>query len=724
MIRHIPEGIVPFEDCGYARSPLFPFVGQEIILNCLSDSDKKPILEFDRHDIHVHVASFCESGRWQFMLAAFPAAISLQYRFICGQECTPWFPLDVMEKITFTTPIETGKGWIKLRENIYLNYQASASSFTVSIDDHCVDQTILSHDLWTLETGQQQLWSLVQGETKKVTCHEISIGLREDHSIGWQEMIINGSQKHVWGTGERFDHVDQQGHGTCGQVAEHFTQQGQWTYISVPFFMTDSGFGFFRKTGYNVMMDFGENIRISSPAHTGLQDNWFFGTPAQQLSAYMELTGEPVLPPEWVFGLWISANGWCCDDDVNEQLKALQTFDCPASVIVLEAWSDESTFYRWSDKWKNPKEMIKKIKEAGLHLVLWQIPVLKAVKDSSDQEIVQQDRETAIANGWIIRHTDGSPYEIPEKWFAGSLLPDFTNPEACDWWFAKRDHLLSSGVEGFKTDGGEFLFGSNLILADGTVGMDAHNLYPMQYLRAYHDWMTRKGVEGITFSRAGHIGVQSVPIHWAGDQLSTWQELKAQLTAGISAGLSGVIFWGFDIGGFAGELPDAELYLRATALACFSPIMQWHAEPRNGQYYATHDQTFNNDRSPWNLARKLNRPDIIEIACAFARLRERLRPYLWEEAKYCVQNNRPMIAHLCLDYPDDQNAITCNDQYMLGRKYLVAPIVEKGKQWRMVYFPKGEWKHLFTQDNIIGSKRQYMKCPLSEVLVFEKVETK
>ena len=82
--------------------------------------------------------------------------------------------------------------------------------------------------------------------------------------------------------------------------------------------------------------------------------------------------------------------------------------------------------------------------------------------------------------------------------------------------------------------------------------------------------------------------------------------------------------------------------------------MQWHAEPRNGQFYATHDKAFNNDRSPWNLAEKLNDTEIINIAGKFARIRVELRPYLWEEAQHCVNHSRPMMAHLCLDYRPQQ----------------------------------------------------------------------
>lgn len=150
--------------------------------------------------------------------------------------------------------------------------------------------------------------------------------------------------------------------------------------------------------------------------------------------------------------------------------------------------------------------------------------------------------------------------------------------------------------------------------------------------------------------------------------------------------------------------------------------MQWHAEPRSGQFYATHDRAYNNDRNPWNLAEKQNAPEIIEIASAFARLRERLRPYLWEEAQYCVRHGRPMMAQLCLDFPDDPRALDCDDQFMLGRRYLVAPILQKGAHSRTVYLPEGKWRHFFTGERLTGGCEHLLDCPLTEALVFERLE--
>ena len=539
-----------------------------------------------------------------------------------------------------------------------------------------------------------------------------------------QDGKLNG--EHVWGTGERFHAVDQRNSASTGSVTEKFTQQGQQTYLPVPFFFTEQGIGCFRDSNIPVQMSFmnGFTVRQETRGEVLARDYWFFGSPAEILRQFIHHTGKPVLPPDWAFGVWISANGWNCDAEVNAQLAALKQYGYPAEVMVLEAWSDERTFCRWNDSehWADPAETIQRIRKAGLHPVLWQIPVIKKEQDGDPGEQLLRDEREAIGKKYCVFRKDGTPYRIPDGvWFSGSLLPDFTNPEAVDWWFGKRKYLLDMGVEGFKTDGGEFLLDDSACLYNGMTGKEAHNLYAGQYISAYHEFMEKNGVHGITFSRAGYTGAQCCPIHWAGDQLSRWSELRAQLNAGISAGLSGVLFWGFDIGGFAGELPTAELYLRATALGCFSPVMQWHAEPRSGQFYATHEDGFENDRSPWNLADKLGDPRILPISTAFAVLRQKLKPYLIREAAYCTQANRPMMAHLCLDYPEDQAACACDDEFMLGRGLLVCPIVEEGRDSRSVWLPRGTWKHWFTGETFAGEKWYQLPCPLDEILVFERM---
>ncbi|MBR1585348.1 MAG: hypothetical protein IJ662_07415 [Clostridia bacterium] len=534
--------------------------------------------------------------------------------------------------------------------------------------------------------------------------------------------------RHVWGTGERYHAVDLRGGYSDGCVTEQFTQQGEKTYLPVPFFMTDQGLGCLVDTSIPVRMDFRDGFTIEQQTRENilLREIWFFGAPESVLRQFIFHTGTPLLPPSWAFGVWISANGWNSDAEVDAQLQALKQYDYPADVMVLEAWSDERTFYRWNDKrhWKHPADTVRRIRRAGLHLILWQIPVIKRERDGEPGAQLLADEREAIDRKLCIFRKDGTPYRIPEGvWFSGSLLPDFTNPETKRWWFEKRRYLLDMGVEGFKTDGGEFLLDDAVLLHDGSTGLEAHNRYPGQYIAAYHQFMRENGIDGVTFSRADSTGAHTRPLHWAGDQLSTWSELQSQLRAGISAGLSGVLFWGFDIGGFAGELPSAELYLRATALGCFCPVMQWHAEPRSGQFYATHEDGFNNDRSPWNLAEKLNDPDVLTISARFARLRKTLQPYLTREAAHCAAHGRPLMAHLCLDFPSDENACACEDQYMLGRSLLVCPIVTAGAASRRVWLPPGNWKHYFTGEAYAGGQYRHFSCPLDQMIVLERVKT-
>ncbi|PWR44030.1 glycosyl hydrolase, partial [Listeria monocytogenes] len=75
-----------------------------------------------------------------------------------------------------------------------------------------------------------------------------------------------------------------------------------------------------------------------------------------------------------------------------------------------------------------------------------------------------KDREEAymIEKGYVVKNPDGSPFRIPENWFTESLFMDFSNDEGKKWWFDKRQYLIDFGVDGFKSDGGEFVFGEGL----------------------------------------------------------------------------------------------------------------------------------------------------------------------------------------------------------------------------------------------------------------------
>ena len=537
------------------------------------------------------------------------------------------------------------------------------------------------------------------------------------------EITRNGTRLQVrldyhgaYGMGEKFDSLNQKGNTVINQVREKFCFQGDKTYCPAPFFWTDTGFGLYVDTCEATVFSFGsDQIEITLPENADVV--LFSGTPEEIIREYMSLFGPAVLPPEWALGIWVSANRWNKQSDVELLLEKLRKYDFPASVVVLEAWSDEATFYIWNgakyapvpngqplqyqdfdfsdSPWPDPAGMIQRVHDAGLKLLLWQAPIYKkqgAAEIPNTQN--ELDREDAEARKLCVTLPDGSPYTIPEgNWFPGSMIPDFTNPETVKSWFGKRQYLLDMGVDGFKTDGGEFVHREDAQFHDGTTGKEGVNRYARDYTERYRDFV---GSSRVIFSRAGFSGQHTVPCHWGGDQQSQNSELASVLKAGLSAAAAGMIFWGFDLAGFAGPLPSLDLYRRATQMACFCPIMQWHSEPDGGQFRELMPGAEgNNERSPWNMEESYAAPGFMDEIRYWHKLREKLRPYLWQTAQKCVKESKPMMRPLVYQWPDDPNVIDCQDEYLLGDDLLVAPLLEEHAVSREVYLPQGMWFDFF-----------------------------
>lgn len=516
--------------------------------------------------------------------------------------------------------------------------------------------------------------------------------------------------------GEKYNALNQKGLTSVNHVEEKFCFQGEKTYCTAPFFWTDTGFGLYVDTEKETAFSFEENdieVKLPDDADVVL----FSGTPEEIVAEYMGLFGKAVLPPDWAFSVWISANRWNTQAEAELQIEKLEKYGFKAGVIVLEAWSDEATFYIFNGAkykevpngralsyedfdfsnsvWPDPKGMIEKLHKAGLHLLLWQVPVFK--KQGTDEVLNAQnelDRADATERSLCVMNADGTPYTIPEgHWFSGSMIPDFTRKETVDKWFSKRRYLLDIGVDGFKTDGGEFVYSDDLKCSDGSGGSDLRNRYSRDYTSAYTSFIGR---ERALFSRAGFSGQHTVPMHWAGDQQSQNCELRSALRAGLSAAATGIPFWGFDIAGFAGPLPTLDLYRRATQMACFCPVMQWHSEPDGGQFRELMPGgEGNNERSPWNMADAYGCPGFVDEMRYLHELRERLLPYILDTAKASVSESKPMMRPLVYSFPEDGQVVSIEDEYMFGDSLLVAPLLEEEAKGRKVYLPQGKWRCLY-----------------------------
>ena len=583
------------------------------------------------------------------------------------------------------------------------------------------------------------------------TIKSIRILARADGTVlQYKFEFSSPSEEAFYGFGERFNALDQRGNQLDNYVYGQYTGQGKRSYIPIPFFISSRRYGYWLKTDCQAEFDLAaaQSNCWSITGHVddpmaGLEMMFFFQQhPRLIIQAFTDLTGKPKLPPDWVFGLWMSSNDWNSQAEVLRQFHLTQQHQIPASVLVIEAWSDEINFYIWNDAhyqqkppshsyslkdfnfpaeghWPDPKAMVDELHQAEIRLVLWQIPVIKhgEARENLDDRLNLQDQDYAIQQGYIVQKADGRPHRVEPHmpWFAGSLVLDFTNPEAAEWWLKKREYLVTElGIDGFKTDGGEHIWDPETRFHNKMCGSRGINTYPFAYELAYQRFMgDHRGEDFVLFSRASYTGAQRVPCHWAGDETSTWDAYRASIRAMLNVGLCGVPFMGWDIAGFAGPIPSSDLFLRATAFSVFCPIMQYHSDG-NGRRIPSRDRT------PWNIQEQTNDPDVIPIFREFANLRMNLLPYILGQAWESSQTGVPLMRPLFLEYPGDAMCRKFPYEYLFGDALLVAPITDENATLWPIYLPAGEWRDFWSGKTLHGSQAIEVKVPRNRVPVFQK----
>ncbi len=647
-----------------------------------------------------------------------PFDTNAQYRFVAAGPYgeTDWFPLPIAhwKDVGFGSIAGDGISFIAVGEHASLTINPGPEDTLDWALTEGSQRDSTSNDVsfgdWNASLDAGRLLLSRPGITLLLWAEVLTV---DSKSAGWRLNWRLEPDERVFGTGERFDALDQRGRAPDVRVYEQYKKQGSRTYFPLPWLWSTRGYGLAINSNARISYEFGTShhdvASVSVPTPAGASGRWYFGTPKEMLQRYMSDIGRPPPLPIWAYGPWMSGNEWNTDQRVREVVERTQTEDIPATVLVIEAWSDEATFYlfngteykpvpghdpvptdamRHGGEWPDPAGLVDWLHDQEIRVLLWQIPLLKDTEDHPQQHA---DINHADDAGLCVTTDSGGAYRNRGWWFPGARAIDFTNPEARTWWFSKRAYLLDDvGVDGFKTDGGEHLWGHDVTTSAGETGDEAANAYPTHYLHSYHRFLRGHGHnQPLTFSRAGFTGSQSLPAHWAGDEDSTWDAFRASLTAGLSVGCSGVAFWGWDLAGFSGELPTAELYMRATAMAAFSPIMQYHSE------HNEHRQPLA-DRTPWNIADQTGNPDVLDIYRFYARLRMNLIPYLAGLGHEAVETGIPLMRALALEHPNDPQAVDIDDQYFLGNDLLVAPILTPGITQRDVYLPEGDWRNLWT----------------------------
>jgi alpha-glucosidase/alpha-D-xyloside xylohydrolase len=213
---------------------------------------------------------------------------------------------------------------------------------------------------------------------------------------------------------------------------------------------------------------------------------------------------------------------------------------------------------------------------------------------------------------------------------------------------------------------------------------------------------------------------------WSGDVYSTWETLKTHIPIALNTALTGMPYWGTDIGGFV-PTPEftAELYLRWFQFGAFCPLFRCHGRawklrlPWGWNTGDTGPTEINNYRgAALPDSSQLHDARVETICRKYLELRYRMLPYLYSTVRECAATGMPIMRALWLHFPDDPKAVVCPDEYLFGKNLLVAPVVEKGATMRTVYLPRGVWYDYWTGERMDGGREIIRSVDLETIPLY------
>ena len=412
--------------------------------------------------------------------------------------------------------------------------------------------------------------------------------------------------------------------------------------------------------------------------------------PAVLMLEYSKITGRPEMPPLWTFGYQQSHRTLEGPEQILDIARTFREKKLPCDALIYlgtdfspSGWNTHNGEFTWHPtNFADPKQMIDFLHELRfkivLHVAVEGRTLTGGVNDPCTAPPIPPGR---------LPNPQGQP---------GAWPPE--RQVSCYWPAHKP--LFDIGVDGWWPDQGD-AYDPTSRLNRIRMYWEGSQLYrPNQRAYALH----RNGYPGM--SRYGAF-------LWSGDVYSTWDTLKAHVPVAVNTALSGIPFWGTDIGGFV-PTPEltGELYVRWFQFGTFNPLFRSHG--RSWQLRLP----FGWNRgtvgiSEWAgygggagdpAAEHLNDARVEPILKKYLELRYRLMPYLYSAVRECSQTGMPIIRSMWLHYPDDPAAIGRGDQFLWGRDILVAPVVERAATSRTLYLPRGTWYDFWTNERVDGGR--------------------
>ena len=432
------------------------------------------------------------------------------------------------------------------------------------------------------------------------------------------------------------------------------------------------------------------------------------------ISGYRTLTGKAQVMPKWAMGYWQSREKYNTQEEVLGTLAEFRKRDIPIDNIVIDwlHWPQDSWGCHEFDRQRfpDPKGMVDSIHSMNGRVMVSVWPKFYA----STEHFKEFDR-----NGWMYQ---GAIRDSIRDWVGPGYLGSFYDayhPEARNlFWSQMNDHYMPLGIDAWWMDASE----PNIrdctdieyrkdLAGPTALGPTAKyfNAYALMNAEAIYDG--QRGVDPdkrvFLLTRSGFAGLQRYSTAtWSGDIATRWEDMEAQIAAGLNFAVSGIPYWTMDIGGFCvedryvaahqhfyktGEENDdlrewRELNTRWYQFGCFAPLFRAH-----GQWPF---------REVFNIAPE-NHPAYKSIV-AYTKLRYNLMPYIYSLAGMTHFDDYTIMRPMVMDFTADLATRNIHDQFMFGPAIMAAPVYKYGARSREVYFPQGRWYDFYTGKAIDG----------------------
>ncbi len=532
------------------------------------------------------------------------------------------------------------------------------------------DQNIKCGDLRVRVSPNPLAFSIAtaQGETVQ--------RLTVDQTTGVVSFVTGNSP--LLGLGEGGPQFDRRGSTdtmVSGQGGYHLHTHGG--RVPIPWLIGTAGWAMFFHQPFGTF-DFTGPVAKFQPASpdTALPLDIFFvaaSEPATIMSEYARLTGHAEMPPLWSFGYQQSHRTLASAEEIAGEAKTFREKRLPCDAMIYlgtgfcpSGWNTENGSFVWNSRvFPDPKKVLTELHEQNFRAVV--------------HVVILSDR------------LHGTVQDACE-------LSRFDEAQAsCHWDAHRKDFAM--GVDGWWPDEGDPLDIASRLVRNRMYWEGPQIDRPNERPYALH--------------RNGYAGMQRyASFLWSGDVYSTWETLKVQVPIAVNTALTGIPYWGTDIGGFVPTKEfTAELYLRWFQFGAFCPLFRCHGRAwklrlpwgwNTGDPGPVEINNYNGAAIP--DPSQLHDTKVEPICRKYLELRYRMLPYLYSAVRECATTGMPIMRSLWLHYPDDPKAIACGDQYLWGKNLMVAPVVEKGATTRRVYLPRGGWYDFWTGERIEGDR--------------------